>query len=122
MYNNKSFKIFRLADNRFLVVILSIELTSTYWKDLQGELASYPVKDAEVFFDFLYRNGLKNRFFRSRMVNSTLSANSLRRCEDASICEKSADSFFAHNPNLVDSSVMTPFQKIFYKRKIAAQR
>ena len=61
---NKEFQIIPLQGRSLLVVILSSEMTNYYWKELQTELANLNIADAEVYFDFLYRNGLKNRFLR----------------------------------------------------------
>lgn len=56
---NKEFQIIPLQGRSLLVVILSSEMTNHYWKELQTELANLNIADAEVYFDFLYRNGLK---------------------------------------------------------------
>ena len=61
----KDYQIISLGERSFLVVVLSLEMTDYYWTALQSELAKYNVADAEVYFDFLYRNGLKNRFFKN---------------------------------------------------------
>ena len=61
----KDYQIISLGERSFLVVVLSLEMTDYYWTALQSELAKYNVADAEVYFDFLYRNGLKNRFFKT---------------------------------------------------------
>ena len=60
---NKEFQILPLHGENLLVVILSLDMMSRYWDKLQSELANYNLAHAEVYFDFLYRNGLKNRFF-----------------------------------------------------------
>lgn len=58
----KDYQIISLGERSFLVVVLSLEMTDYYWTALQSELAKYNVADAEVYFDFLYRNGLKIDF------------------------------------------------------------
>lgn len=63
----KDYQIISLGERSFLVVVLSLEMTDYYWTALQSELAKYNVADAEVYFDFLYRNGLKNRFFKTKL-------------------------------------------------------
>ena len=78
---NKEFQIIPLQGRSLLVVILSSEMTNYYWKELQTELANLNIADAEVYFDFLYRNGLKNRFFKSKLKGMMLISNSLRKCE-----------------------------------------
>lgn len=116
--NNKEFQIFSMQGRSLLVVILSFEITNHYWKELQTELADYNIADAEVYFDFLYRNGLKNRFFKSKLIGVTLTANSLKRCEAPEEYIKTADTFFATHSKWIDNSVLSPFQKTFYKKKI----
>ena len=73
---NKEFQIIPLQGRSLLVVILSSEMTNYYWKELQTELANLNIADAEVYFDFLYRNGLKNRFFKSKLKGMMLISNS----------------------------------------------
>lgn len=90
---NKEFQIIPLQGRSLLVVILSSEMTNYYWKELQTELANLNIADAEVYFDFLYRNGLKNRFFKSKLKGMMLISNSLRKCEAPKEYIKVADTF-----------------------------
>ena len=119
---NKEFQIIPLQERHLLVVILSSEMTSHYWKELQTELANCNIADAEVYFDFLYRNGLKNRFFKSELKGITLIANSLKKCEAPQEYIKVADTFFASHSKWIDSSVLSSFQKVFYKRRITNEQ
>ena len=119
---NKEFQIIPLQERCLLVVILSSEMTSHYWKELQAELANCNIADAEVYFDFLYRNGLKNRFFKSELKGITLIANSLKKCEVPQESIKVADTFFASHSKWIDSSVLSSFQKTFYKRRITDEQ
>ena len=119
---NKEFQIIPLQGRSLLVVILSSEMTSHYWKDLQTELATFNIADAEVYFDFLYRNGLKNRFFKSELKGISLIANSLKRCEAPQEYIKVADTFFASHSQWIDSSVLSSFQKVFYKKRIVKEQ
>ena len=68
----KDYQIISLGEQSFLVVVLSLESTNVYWTALQSELATYNVANAEVYFDFLYRNGLKNRFFKTKLKGISL--------------------------------------------------
>ena len=108
---NKEFQIIPLQERCLLVVILSSEMTSHYWKELQAELANCNIADAEVYFDFLYRNGLKNRFFKSELKG-----------EVHQKYIKVADTFFASHSKWIDSSVLSSFQKTFYKRRITDEQ
>ena len=119
---NKEFQIIPLQERCLLVVILSSEMTSHYWKELQAELANCNIADAEVYFDFLYHNGLKNRFFKSELNGITLIANSLKKCEVPQEYIKVADTFFASHSKWIDSSVLSSFQKTFYKRRITDEQ
>ena len=119
---NKEFQIIPLQGRSLLVVILSSEMTNYYWKELQTELANLNIADAEVYFDFLYRNGLKNRFFTSELKGITLIANSLKKCEVPQEYIKVADTFFASHSKWIDSSVLSSFQKTFYKRRITDEQ
>ena len=119
---NKEFQIIPLQERCLLVVILSSEMTSHYWKELQAELANCNIADAEVYLDFLYRNGLKNRFFKSELKGITLIANSLKKCEVPQEYIKVADTFFASHSKWIDSSVLSSFQKTFYKRRITDEQ
>lgn len=58
----KDYQIISLGEQSLLVVILSLEMMDNYWTTLQSELAQYNIANAEVYFDFLYRNGLKIDF------------------------------------------------------------
>ena len=116
---NKEFQIIPLQGRSLLVVILSSEMTNHYWKELQTELANLNIADAEVYFDFLYRNGLKNRFFKSELKGIMLIANSLKKCEAPKEYIKVADTFFASHSKWIDSSVLSSFQKnSFIKREL----
>ena len=77
----KDYQIISLGEQSLLVVILSLEMMDNYWTTLQSELAQYNIANAEVYFDFLYRNGLKNRFFKTRLMGVSLLNNSLRKCK-----------------------------------------
>ena len=117
---SKEFQIIPLQGRSLLVVILSLEMTSYYWKELQSELANYNIVDAEVYFDFLYRNGLKNRFVKSSLRGSDLVANSLKKCDAPKEYIQIADDFFSLNSQWIDGSVLSPFQKVFFKKRVSS--
>ena len=116
----KDYQIISLGKQVFLVVILSFEMTNCYWAALQTELARYNIADAEVYFDFLYRNGLKNRFFKTKLLEGRLLNGSLKRCEVPQECISEADNFFALNMDMIEHSVLSSYQKKFIRMKLAA--
>ncbi len=116
--NTKDYQIISLGERSFLVVILSLEMTEYYWDDLQSALAKYDIANAEVYFDFLYRNGLKNRFFKTRLDGVKLLSNSLRKCEAPKECVRASDTFFNLNKDKIEHSVLTTIQKTFFRKKL----
>ena len=114
----KDYKIISLGEQSFLVVILSLEMTDCYWPTLQTEIAKYNVANAEVYFDFLFRNGLKDRFFKTKLSGVNLLYNSLRRCNATRECIYAADKFFSSHTEMIEYSVLSSFQKTFYRRKL----
>ncbi|WP_349952899.1 type II toxin-antitoxin system RnlB family antitoxin [Bacteroides faecis] len=115
---NKEFQIIPLQGRSLLVVILSSEMTNYYWKELQTELANLNIADAEVYFDFLYRNGLKNRFFKSKLKGMMLISNSLRKCEAPKEYIKVADTFLLHILNGLTVVYCLLSKKSFIKREL----
>lgn len=116
---NRYFNIVESNDNRGLfVTILSYEMTHTYWEELVNAIKAYNKPNMPVYFDYLYRNGLSNRFFKS-------STDSLCRCsynlqphrlshEETLIFDK----VFAANMRYVESSALTQIQKRMFIRKV----
>ena len=114
----KDYQIISLGERSFLVVVLSLEMTDYYWTALQSELAKYNVADAEVYFDFLYRNGLKNRFFKTRLMGVSLLNNSLRKCKATQECIIASEKFFALHKDVIEHSVLSSVQKMFFRKKL----
>lgn len=92
---NKEFQIIPLQGRRLLVVTLSLRTIDHYWKELQVELVNYNIVDAEIYFDFLHRHGLKNRFFKTKLKGTKLIANSLKKCEVPQEYVQIVDTFLA---------------------------
>ena len=114
----KDYQIISLGERSFLVVVLSLEMTDYYWTALQSELAKYNVADAEVYFDFLYRNGLKNRFFKTKLMGVSLLNNSLRKCKATQECIIASEKFFALHKDVIEHSVLSSIQKTFFRKKL----
>lgn len=114
----KDYQIISLGERSFLVVVLSLEMTDCYWTALQSELAKFNVAEAEVYFDFLYRNGLKNRFFKTKLMGVSLLNNSLRKCEATRECIAASEKFFTLHKDVIEHSVLSSFQKAFFRKKL----
>ena len=114
----KDYQIISLGEQSLLVVILSLEMMDNYWTTLQSELAQYNIANAEVYFDFLYRNGLKNRFFKTRLMGVSLLNNSLRKCKATQECIIASEKFFALHKDVIEHSVLSSVQKMFFRKKL----
>mgnify|MGYP006385026413 CR=1 FL=1 len=114
----KDYQIISLGEQCLLVVILSLEMMDNYWTTLQSELAQYNIANAEVYFDFLYRNGLKNRFFKTRLMGVSLLNNSLRKCKATQECIIASEKFFALHKDVIEHSVLSSVQKMFFRKKL----
>lgn len=105
------YKIIQLSATSLLVVILSYEMTDCYWTNLKSDLANYNIYNADVYFDFLYRNGLRNRFFKSQLYGNNLRANTLKRCVVSQECLIIANAFFKQNKDILKNSTLSNIQK-----------
>ena len=114
----KDYQIISLGEQSLLVVILSLEMMDNYWTTLQSELAQYNIANAEVYFDFLYSNGLKNRFFKTRLMGVSLLNNSLRKCKATQECIIASEKFFALHKDVIEHSVLSSVQKMFFRKKL----
>ena len=114
----KDYQIISLGEQSLLVVILSLEMMDNYWTTLQSGLAQYNIANAEVYFDFLYRNGLKNRFFKTRLMGVSLLNNSLRKCKATQECIIASEKFFALHKDVIEHSVLSSVQKMFFRKKL----
>ena len=114
----KDYQIISLGEQSLLVVIMSLEMMDNYWTTLQSELAQYNIANAEVYFDFLYRNGLKNRFFKTRLMGVSLLNNSLRKCKATQECIIASEKFFALHKDVIEHSVLSSVQKMFFRKKL----
>ena len=111
------YKIIQLSATSLLVVILSYEMTDCYWTNLKSDLANYKIYDAEVYFDFLYRNGIRNRFFKSQLSRNNLLANTLKRCVAPNDCLTVANAFFKQNKDALENSTLSDIQKEIFLNK-----
>lgn len=113
---NEHFYIENLGDRGLWVVILSTEMTSVYWNELQDTITQNRWSDVEVYFDFLYRNGFSNRFYKSRVGSTSKFMTRLQKCECSATVV--TDHFFSRNVRLLDGSVLSSLQKSMYIKRI----
>lgn len=108
----------KLACDKILVIFQTWERPNDYWDEIVEDLQKEST-NAEVFFDFLMNNGLKDRFYAAKFQEGKLIFSSFRKISLDASYVKIANSFFARNKGLIDNSVMPRLQKNLFKRQIA---
>jgi len=113
---NEYYYIENMGNKGLWIVILSTEMSSVYWKDLEQTILRNHWANIEVHFDFLYRNGFENRFFKSRLNETSCFASRLTKCE----CTETyiTDRFFSDNICLLEGSALTCTQRRMYIKSI----
>ena len=116
---NENFYIENLGERGLWIVVLSSENTSVYWSEIEALVTRNHSVDLDVHFDFLYRNGFKNRFFKTRINAQSKIICRLERytCEHAIV----TDRFFSHNTQLLEGSVLSALQRRMYINQIKSR-
>lgn len=100
------------------VTILSYEMTHFYWDELVSAIKAYNKPNSPVYFDYMYRNGLSNRFFKSSTDADCLCSCNLQSYMVSSEDKYVFDKVFADNLKYVETSALTQIQKRLYKKKV----
>lgn len=113
---NDYFYIENLGTKGLWVIVLTSENTSVYWRELEEYIAKNHWANVDVHFDFLYRNGFKNRFFKTTVNEDSRFVSQLQKwsCDRAIV----TDRFFSQNLQLLDGSVLSFLQKRMYVNRI----
>ena len=107
----EQFHIELLSNGCILITILSTDLTSAYWKELQRALSKLNRSNIDIYFDFLYRNGLENRFFAARLNNNSMLEGRLKVCDMSEKYKKIANMFFLSHMELLKGSALSNAHK-----------
>lgn len=118
--NNKEYIIYQLNNQILLVVLLSYDISSDSWNKLRDEIASRneTAENADVYIDYLLRNGLKDRFYKTRLNGRMLLFNTARHCEAPKECKEASDMLFHLHKELLDRGILSPRQKSIYLKRI----
>ena len=116
---NENFYIENLGERGLWIVVLSSENTSVYWSEIEALVTRNHWVNLDVHFDFLYRNGFKNRFFKTRINAQSKIICRLERytCEHAIV----TDRFFSHNIQLLEGSALSALQRSMYINQIKSR-
>ena len=110
---NKEYIIYQLNSQILLVVLLSYDISADSWNKLRDEIASRNEtdKNAEVYIDYLLRNGLKDRYYKTRLDDRILLFNTARHCDAPEECRAISDKLFYLHEDLLDRGILSPRQK-----------
>lgn len=116
--SNQYYKIHETSQHKVLVTVLTCEMTEVYWTQLQDDIHQLNLVNANVYFDFIYRNGMRDRYYRLSTDSKSKIKDTLLPCRELEDIEVVADEFFAKNLHLIRTSVLSSFQKQFYINKL----
>lgn len=102
-----------------MVISATWERPDVYWHDLHKELRRKAVE--QVFFDFLLKNGLRDRFYKADYKNGAIQIESFKKADLEDNYINVSNKFFANNWDLVESSLLSNFQKFKLKKTIQNQ-
>lgn len=117
--NNTYFKIQNFQEDSYFVTILSTEMSSVYWAELIEALIELEASEKTIYFDFILRNGISDRFYVSKTDRNYSLVSDVKKCQTTNNLSHIADSFFAKNLTYVERSVMTQRQKAIYYKRLA---
>ena len=117
----KYYNIEVLKDHIIFVTVLSTEMTSVYWPILTRDLARLGIKNCDVYFDFMVRNGLNDRFYSTHLDEDVTVMGSLKKCKISVAMKYQADSFFINHKRYISRSVLTEAQRTFYLKKLVVK-
>lgn len=108
---NNYFQISRCNKEYVLVTILTSEMSSVYWENLLKTISKLNVRNRRIVFDYLFRNGLKDRFYETFTDDSSKIVVSLKKITASPYIVRAADSFFLKHKEYVEISALTKRQK-----------
>lgn len=118
--NRTAYTINELTPNQVLIIFHTWERPDSFFNEITRDLKSHTT-NADIYFDLLVNNGLKDRFYVATFNNGELKLNSFKKVKPSDEYVKISDDYFSRNWDIVESnSVLTKFQKSFYKSKLKA--
>lgn len=122
--NKKEYIIYQLNSQILLVVLLSYDISADSWNKLRDEIASKNeiAENADVYIDYLLRNGLKDRYYKTRLNGRMLLFNTACHCDAPKECKEVSDKLFFLHEELLDRGILTPRQKSTYLKQITHYR
>lgn len=115
---NSNFHIEIIDNSNILVVPKSYLRPELYLNQIEELLVKEYDSVAYVYFDFLVKNGTRDRFYKAQVVNKKISLNSFSKTKVDESLRSLSNSFFANNFELVLNSYLTKAQKFLLKKQL----
>lgn len=114
--NKKNYIIYYLENKILLVVLLSYDISADSWHALRNEIASRheTIENSDVYIDYLLRNGLNDRYYKTTLNGKTLQFNTAYQCNAPEECKVISDYIFWLNKGLLDKGILSSRQKSIY--------
>lgn len=93
------------------MTILTNEMSSVYWDTLAQTISNLNVRNRRIVFDYLFRNGLQDRFYETFTDDCSNIIVSLKKYDATPCIVKAADSFFIKHKKYIEISALTKRQK-----------
>ena len=118
--NNKNNIIYYLENRILLIVLLSYDISADAWHALRNEIASRheTVENSDVYIDYLLRNGLNDRYYKTTLNGKILQFNTAYQCNAPEECKIISDNIFRLNKELLDRGILSSRQKSTYLRHL----
>lgn len=108
------FQISRCNKQFVLVTVLTSEMSAAYWESLSQTISALNVRNRRIVFDYLFRNGLKDRFYETFTDDNSTICISLKKSDASPYIVRAADSFFVKHKKYIEVSALTKRQKQLY--------
>lgn len=116
---NIDFHIELLKGGKLLVVPTTFLRPEYYMEQLENILSSHYKNVSCVYFDFLIKNGTKDRFYKVNISDHKLIHSSFTKADDDKEIIEKSNSFFSNNLNLINDSYLSKAQKFLLKKKLS---
>jgi hypothetical protein len=116
--SNNIFHIEIIDKGSILIVPKSYLRPELYLDQIENILVNEFNSVSCIYFDFLVKNGSRDRFYKASVLNQKISLNSFAKAKVNDKLKKMSNSFFSKNFELVSNSYLTKAQKFVLKKQL----
>lgn len=115
MKNNK-YSLINIDNGRALVIPKTWERPEIYLNDIVNEIKHESNK--ELYFDLILKNGINDRFYKASFINGSIFLDTFKKTTLDIDIVRISNNFFKNNLGLIETSLMSKFQKYRFKREL----